>query len=183
MVFTSPAWSTSRGKVSWSDNAQTGVSRQTGIRNWKHLLLAEGHHQIGKIRKKQNETFHASNLTMSLQNVNPCEFFFFLFGFWLRPLLALLGRGGESGRPDGPDGGLQRTYALRKGTCINDVMYLYKDITLTCNDSSFFFSLLFGCFICSHGTLGARLPEWFDHVNEPFVWKDVVCCRVDSSGN
>lgn len=79
MVFTSPAWSTSRGKVSWSDNAQTGVSRQTGIRNWKHLLLAEGHHQIGKIRKKQNETFHASNLTMSLQNVNPCEFFFFVW--------------------------------------------------------------------------------------------------------
>lgn len=66
-----------------------GYPGKMGIRNWKHLLLAEGHHQIGK-----KQTFYASNLTMSLQNVNPCEFFS-LRGGW--PLLALLGRGVKVG--------------------------------------------------------------------------------------
>ncbi len=78
---------------------------------------------------------YASNLTMSLQNVNPCEFFFLE-----RRVASYLGRGGN-GWSDGSDGCLQRAYALRKGTCINNVMYLYKDITLTCNDSSFSFLL------------------------------------------
>lgn len=175
MVFTSPAWSTSRGKVSWSDNAQTGVSRQNGIRNWKQLLLAEGRHRIGNTKKKKKNTFYASNLTMSLQNVNPCELLFFFFSSWKEGGLSYLGRG-ENGWSAGPDGCLQRAYALRKGTCINDVMYLYKDITLTCNDSSFSF-LMFS--VASFAITGHwALDPWGGLT----VWKDVVCFRVDSSG-
>ncbi len=134
MVFTSPAWSTSRGKVSWSDNAQTGVSRQNGIRNWKQLLLAEGRHRIGNT-KKIKKIIHFMLLTSECKSM---WVFFFFFSSWKEGGLSYLGRG-ENGWSAGPDGCLQRAYALRKGTCINDVMYLYKDIPLTCNDSSFSF--------------------------------------------
>lgn len=52
------------------------------------------------------------------------------------------------------------------------VMYLYKDITLTCNDSSFllsFWLLPLQSQDAEDMTLG-----WFDG-----VWKNVVCRRVD----
>lgn len=151
MVFTSPAWSTSRGKslMKWQCT-DWGIQAKMGIRNWKQLLLAEGRHQIGK------KTFYASNLTMSLQNVNPCEFFFF-FSFW--------NEGGLS-KPCSrevwkwavwwPWWWSAKSICTKKRNmhkrCHVPIQRYHFDMQWFI----FFFSFIFGCFIRNHRTLAVR---------------------------